>query len=126
MVALGSPVVPEVNARSAMSSLLVSTAVKSELACGSLSVRSLSSPKLTRCLRSVVFFAAVSISSKSRISHRACEIFALFIMVSSSLARNNGMVATATAPAFSTASQIIAIIGLFGPRISTLLPETRL
>jgi len=43
----------------------------------------------------------------------------------SSLARSSGMVATHTPPAFITANQHAAIIGLFGPRSSTRLPGLR-
>ena len=49
---------------------------------------------------------------------------AIEAMAVSSEARSSGMVGTATAPAFSTASQQAASQGLFGPRSRTRLPGT--
>ena len=43
----------------------------------------------------------------------------------SSFARSSGIVATHTPPAFITANQHAAIIGLFGPRSRTRLPGLR-
>ena len=67
--------------------------------------------------------AAVS-SSASLASQSACVIAALLTMSVSSFARSSGMVATAMPPAFITANQHAASIGLFGPRSSTRLPGT--
>jgi hypothetical protein len=49
-------------------------------------------------------------------------ISAFWMMSVSSFARRRGMVATQMAPAFITANQHAAIIGLFGPLSSTRLP----
>jgi hypothetical protein len=70
-------------------------------------------------------WAAAASSSSSRLSHSAWLIWALWMISVSSFARRSGMVATHTPPAFMTANQHAAIIGLFGPRSRTRLPGLR-
>src|SRR5438477_353766 len=66
--------------------------------------------------------SARSSSSCRRLSQSACVTSALVMTSVSSFARRSGIVATQTPPAFITANQQAAIIGLFGPRSSTRLP----
>ena len=118
--------VPEVNAISATSSAAVSTlrnvagwrAASASSESGASSYQYLICPSVGQ-----PGSAAVSSCARRR-SHSAWVTSALLTMSVSSLARNSGMVATATPPALITANQLAAIIGLFGPRSSTRLPGT--
>ena len=122
MVALGLPVVPEVNAIMATSSAAVATEAKSP---GFWPARLVRSPGWSppygttgRSGRPVVR------SQVKRWSHRARVGLAISPMVASSVARSSGMVETVTAPALTTPSQQATSHGLFGPRSSTRLPGT--
>ena len=126
IVPFGWPVVPDVNAISAVSSSAVATLAKSAgFAAARASRPSAASVSNCTTVVSVGHAArAASSSAASRASHSAWVICALPMMSVSSLARSSGMVATAIPPAFITANQHAAIIGLFGPRSSTRLPGT--
>ena len=126
IVPLGLPVVPEVNAISAVSSAMVSTAAKRA---GLETIRA-SSPspagplKRATCASVRHCARARSSSVASRASHSACEISPLMMISVSSFARRSGIVPTAMPPALSTARKHAAYIGLFGARNSTRFPGT--
>ena len=125
IVPLGLPVVPEVKAMSATSSAAVATLVNHS-GCAWRANRPMSHsvvPVLGAGERGHAGIARSS-SSCSRLSHSACVISALFMTSVSSLARSSGIVATHIPPAFITANQQAAIIGLFGPRSRTRLPAS--
>ena len=127
IVPLGLPVVPDVNAISATSSAAVSTAANDE----GLPASRASSPSAADVPNSAIDVSvghcgrAASSSAASRASHSACVIAALVTMSVSSRARSSGIDPTAMPPAFMTANQHAACIGLFGARKSTRLPGTR-
>ena len=133
IVPLGWPVVPEVKAISATSSCAVSQPAKlaglaaarasSEPARAPPTVPSPSSNHST-CASDGHSACARRISSARRASHSAAVTRARSITGTSSRARSSGIVATATSPHLTTASQHAAIIGEFGPRSSTRLPGT--
>jgi len=127
IVPLGLPVVPEVKAMSATSSAAVSTLRK---VCGwrrhSASRESgASSYQYLTAFSVGQAGSAASSSPARRLSQSAWLTSALVTISVSSLARSKGIVATHTPPAFITANQQAAIIGLFGPRNSTRLPGLR-
>lgn len=127
MVALGTPVVPEVKASRQVSSAAVSTLSKSSLS----SAMAASSPsaeaalKQRTCASTGQARAAACSSPASRASQSAWLMWPLSMMACSSLARSSGMVATAMPPAFITANQQAASSGVLGARSSTRLPGTR-
>src|SRR6266545_6154301 len=116
IVALGSPVVPEVNPSSATSSRPVFTASNFTglfSATRSSSASWLDVPsKFTTCLRNRLVFAHATSSSAMRLSVSASAISALSIILPSSPARSIGMVLTTTAPALVAASQAATSAGL--------------
>lgn len=119
---LGRPVVPEVKAISATSSAAESTAgygVSGAVRC---SRSSGASPPYV-VMRSPGI-SALARSSTARMSHSACRTSAISHMVLSSCGRCWASTVTATAPAFSTASQQAASQGVVGPRNRTRLPGT--
>ncbi len=126
IVALGTPVVPEVKASRQVSSAAVSTLAKRP-SWRAMAASRLSGPSSLkwRSWRSVEPAAASRSSSASAASHSACVIRALSMIAFSSLARSSGIVPTAMPPALTTANQQAASIGLFGARSSTRLPGTR-
>ncbi|CAM5313288.1 NADPH dehydrogenase [Streptomyces violarus] len=71
-----------------------------------------------------VRLSALARSSTARMSHSACRTRAISHIVLSSCGRCWASTVTATAPAFSTASQQAASHGVVGPRSSTRLPGT--
>ncbi len=117
IVPFGLPVVPDVNAMSAVSSAAVSTLAKVgglrrgarveplRLAGAEQQPPSRASGKSGR---------AASSSSARRASQSACETCALVMTSVSSFARSSGIVPTAMPPAFITANQQAACSGLFG------------
>ena len=130
-VPLGWPVVPLVKAMTAGSSAAVSTG--SNVAGFAAMSRSSSAPApaspeplncTTRCTMPVLSRAPDS-SSMRRSSHSANRTCALLMIGSSSSLRSNGMVATATPPAFTTPNQQATSIGLLGARSRTRLPGAR-
>ena len=124
IVPLGVPVVPDVNAMSAVSSADVRTSPN----VAGLSVARASRPSGAAVSKYPTHASvgeasrAASSSPASRASHSACVTCALCRISVSSFARSSGIVATAMPPAFTTANQHAAIIGLLGPRSSTRLP----
>ena len=115
MVALGRPVVPEVNASSATSSAAVSISWN-VLGC-------LSSALTNSAPTSTPGPMAASIQScEKRSSTTLKSIWAISLMVRISTVRNAGIEVTAIAPVLSTASQVATSHWLFGMRISTRLP----
>jgi hypothetical protein len=126
MVALGTPVVPEVKASRQVSSAAVSTASNAlEWRAIAASSALAAPPKSSRCFNTGCASAASSSSAASSASHSAWLTWPMPMMAASSRARSSGMVATAMPPAFITANQQAAIIGVFGARSSTRLPGTR-
>ena len=130
--AFGFPVVPEVNAISATSSAEVRQGLKLPSFWAALaSKHSASCPgsfiKLNGTMVCKVAFCALAMfsSSISAASHRASLICAFSITSPSSLARSNGMVATAINPAFTTPNQANAIPMELPPRNMTRLPGIR-
>jgi hypothetical protein len=123
MVALGRPVVPEVNAISATSSAAVSAAVKPSGLASASAVRSPGCPLPYRTTGSPGI-SALSRSQVNRWSQSASAGRAISAMAASSPARSSGIVVTATAPALITPAQHATSQGLFGPRSSTRLPGT--
>jgi hypothetical protein len=122
--ALGLPVVPEVKAISATSSAAVSTFANT---CGARAQRASSESGASSYQCFTAFSVgqsgrAASSSAASRRSQSAKPTSAFCTISVSSFARSSGMVATHTPPAFITANQQAAIIGLLGPRSSTRLP----
>ena len=127
IVPLGLPVVPEVKAMSAVSSAAVSTLANT---CGARAAIRSRDPGASSYQQATLFSVgqaarAASSSGASRLSQSACVTSALLMMSVSSFARSSGIVATHTPPAFITANQQAAIIGLFGPRSSTRFPGFR-
>ncbi len=126
MVALGTPVVPEVKASRQVSSAAVSTltkaadwrAIAASRPSGEVSLKQRMRTGMSACP------TASRSASASRASHRAKPISPLARICPSSLARSSGMVVTAIAPTFITANQQAASIGLLGARSSTRLPGT--
>ncbi|MCY1517136.1 hypothetical protein D9M68_518050 [compost metagenome] len=125
--ALGLPVVPEVNASSAMSSAAVGQAENTPLlaaaradsesgASGRLKAITVASTGCACC--------AATSSSSRRPSHSAATGCDFSMISPSSLARSSGMVATAISPALTTASHESAIHTELPPRSSTRLPGT--
>lgn len=123
---LGRPVVPDVNAISATSSAAVSTARYGVGDTASDAVRlcrsSGASPPYVVIRRPAI--SALARSSTARTSHSACRTRAISQIARSSCGRCWASTVTATAPAFSTASQHAASHGPVGPRSSTRLPGT--
>lgn len=120
---LGRPVVPEVNAMSATSSAAVSTAsYRSGIPSARRSRSSGASPPyvMTRSPGT----SALTSSSTDLMSHSAWLTRAISHIVASSRARCCASTVTATAPAFSTASQHAASQGVVGPRSMTRFPGT--
>ena len=124
IVALGSPVVPEVNASRQVSSAAVSTAVNGS----AWRAIAASRPSAVGSLNS---FTCVSVgqcgcascsSSANARSHNACVTCAFATTCFNSFARSSGIVATATAPVFMTPNQHAASIALLGARSSTRWP----
>ena len=126
--ALGWPVVPDVNAIKAGSSADVVQGAKCPFFCDA---KTASDPGSFIRLKSTIVFSvcvcalAMFRSSASVASHSAKLICAFSITSPSSFARNNGMVATAISPAFTTPSQLRAMPIELPPRSSTRLPGTR-
>ena len=128
IVPFGDPVVPEVNAIRATSSCAVShpsssaglpaASASSDPGRAPPTLPSPSSNHSTCVSTGHCAWAAIS-SSASRASHNAADTCAFSITGASSRARSSGIVATAISPHFTTASQLAAIIGEFGPRSST-------
>ena len=104
---LGSPVVPEVKAIRATSSLAVATGSNAPVAGSRSKVRSSRTPWT---------------SPARRASTSACETCALAITFESSPARSIGIVATAMPPASRTPNQLAIISGSLKPCRSTRLP----
>ncbi len=122
MVALGTPLVPEVNAISATSSAAVAAARKPAARCRARRPRSPpSAPGPKSTVGTPVRARSQSWSNRS--SHRASCTCARSATARSSAGRSSGTVVTTTAPALSTASQHTASQGVLGPRSSTRLPE---
>ena len=126
MVPLGSPVVPEVKPSRATSSRPVRTAsnltgLLSAMRSSSASWLAVPS-KLITFLRNRLSLAQATSSSAMRLSQSARETSALSTILASSPARSSGMVLTATAPAFVTASHAATMAGLLPERRRTRLP----
>ncbi len=119
---LGLPVVPDVKAIRATSSAAVGTASNGPSGAGRRSRSSRESPPYVAMRRPGT--SAFTRSSTQRMSHRACRTSASAQTVASSCGRCWASTVTATAPAFSTASQQAASQGVVGPRSSTRLPGT--
>ena len=117
IVALGRPVVPEVKASIATSSLEVSTS-SNVAGFGARRSSQASSPN------PMVGRPSGSTASRNRWSTSAASSRAISWMVWSSPVRSSGIVVTTTAPAFSTPNQAAASHWLLGPRRSTRLPGT--
>ena len=126
IVPLGTPVVPDVNAISAVSVAAVRTSANvAGRAAARASRPSAASVPKNATARSVGHDACAARSSSARrTSHSAWLTCALSMMAVSSFARSSGIVATAMPPALRTANQQAASIGLFGPRSRTRLPGT--
>ena len=126
MVALGSPVVPEVNPSSATSSRPTGGGTKRtgfDSAARSSSASWLAVPsKPITVFRKPEVLAQATNSSIRRVSHSAKATSALSTIWVNSPARSIGIVLTTTAPALVAASQAATIAGLFADRISTRLP----
>ena len=123
----GTPVVPDVNAMRATSSLAVATAGKAPVcrAMARSSVSAPSPPQQRTARMDVESAAALASSSSSRASHRAALHCARSITMRSSPARSIGIVLTATMPALSVASHATVMKRPLKPRHSTRFPDTR-
>ncbi len=138
MQPLGRPVVPEVNAISATSSAAVSAAGNGVPGAAPVRVPPSAPARVPPSARadrssgaSPPYVAirspgtsALARSSTARTSHSACRTRAISQIARNSCGRCWASTVTATAPAFSTASQQAASQGVVGPRSSTRLPGT--
>ena len=126
--ALGLPVVPEVKAIRAMSSPAVGQGANGPVwAAAKLASVTCPGAPLSNTMRcSPGCWACASCNSSTKLAAHKATLGCAFSMISpSSLERNMGMLATATRPAFTAASQASTMSIELPPRSNTRLPGTK-